>query len=286
RRRASSGGHGEALDPTRDREWESWGTSLRVGWRAPVLSVATSDPWRSSLSGRAYAPSASSVVANLPSKPAGLPPLALDGGDEAVEGRAERLGQVRLGRGGGRRPELPVGVDEDGLRRSRDRGAAHPGQERPDLVRIADPNRPRLAGLAGVRDIDVVRAGRELGPRVGADPDVRVAGGVFVERLIAKRRVVVAPRVAIEREGPGGGVLVALLVAAERAAAGRDVGAAGRVLVEGTLAARGVRAAGGVPAERVDAGGDVGAPTGVRGERRRADRHVAEGGRERGHHRV
>ena len=88
-----------------------------------------------------------------------------------------------------RRPELPLGVDDDRLGGSVDRLAADPGDEGAGLVALGpDPDHLRLPGLAVVGDVDVVRAGGEVLAGAEAEAEVRAAGACFVERIRSRRR--------------------------------------------------------------------------------------------------
>src|SRR4051794_33277892 len=131
--------------------------------------------------------------------------LALDLGEQTPPGRgAQRLAAPELGGGRGARPELAARVDEN-WHPAGDRGPEAPRQEGSLLSSIgADPDRPRLAGDAGVGDVEVVRAGGEVLASAGAVRQVRVAGLVGVEGQVTERRVVVAGRVREQRLEAGG----------------------------------------------------------------------------------
>lgn len=88
-----------------------------------------------------------------------------------------------LGRGSaverrrGRGAELPGGVHPDDLGRPGDRGPAYTLKEGGGLGSVrADPDRPRLAGDAGVGDVDVVRSRCQAGASAGAEGQVLRAG--------------------------------------------------------------------------------------------------------------
>src|SRR5207247_205112 len=120
-------------------------------------------------------------------------------------------------RGRGCGPELAGGVHPHDLGRARDRGPAHALKEGALLDSLgADPDRPGLTGNALVRDVDVVGAAGQVPAGARAERDVRVAGPVLGERLVAGGRVVVAGRVRELRLEAGGDVEAARCVAADR----------------------------------------------------------------------
>jgi hypothetical protein len=185
----------------------------------------------------------SAKLRDLPSLTLDLPLLALHGREQApAGGGAERLRRpaARPVRRRLRGSELAVGVDEDALSRAGERRAADAGEEGGGLVVVADPDRPRLACLTGVRDVDVVVAGGEVAAGARAEPDVAVAGGVRVERPVAE-----------------GGVVVAGGVGEEAVVADRDVVVGGGAVGEGAGAEREVLVPRRAVVERVRAGGDV-----------------------------
>ena len=141
----------------------------------------------------------------------GLLPLHL--GEQApAGGGAEWLVRaVERGRGRRGRPEPAVGVDDHLL--AGDLLAVDALQEGGGLVAGgADADRSRLAGDAGVGDVDVVRAGGQVLAGAGAERQVRAPAGVGLEGV-----------------GAGGDVVVAGVVGVKGIGAGRDVAVAGGV---------------------------------------------------------
>src|SRR5262249_30672304 len=146
------------------------------------------------------------------------------GGHQAANGRVERLRRARLRRGGSRRPELPLAVDEDRLRGTGDRRAAHPGEEGTALLAGgADPDRARLARSTVACDVHAVRTLGEVLTGPSAEREVPASGGVRLEGLKAGRGVVVALGVREERLEAGRTVVVADRVGPQRLFAGRGV---------------------------------------------------------------
>ena len=136
--------------------------------------------------------------------------------------RTERRRGARL-RGGGRRPQLPLGVDDDRLAGPRDRPAADPGDVGAGLIALGpEPDHLRLPGLAVVGDVDVVRAGGEVLAGAEAEGEVGAAGAVL-ERIRSEGEVLVAGRVGREGGEPRGEVVAAGGVGEEREGPGCDV---------------------------------------------------------------
>ena len=112
-----------------------------------------------------------SASLHLLAKPLDLALLALDQIKQALAvGGAERRGRAR---GRAARSQLALGVDDDRLGGAVDRPAADPGDEGAGLLALGpDPDRLRLPGLAGVGDVDVVRAGGQVLAGARAEGDV------------------------------------------------------------------------------------------------------------------
>jgi hypothetical protein len=153
---------------------------------------------------------ASPVLPHLPLKLRDLRLLPLHRRDQTSDGGAERLGRARLARSAVLGPELALSVDEDRPGLTRDRLAADPGDEGRRLCAVGpDPDRPRLAALAGAGDGDIVRAGGQAPTGVAAEGDVERSGGVAVQRVPAGGDVGVAGGVREQRVPTGGDVVAA-----------------------------------------------------------------------------